>query len=95
MRAIGLKKKDIYRMFTGEILVITAMTAIPGIGVSYYILYNLVKSISTLQDQYLVNPGVALATFVGLLLINLIAGLFPVFRTMRKTPAEILSRTDI
>ena len=32
MRAIGLKKRDIYKMFIGEIAVITAITAIPGIA---------------------------------------------------------------
>lgn len=93
LRAIGLKKRDIYRMFTGEILVITVLTALPGIGGAYYLLYKLAKSVSSLQ--YMVNPFVVLVTALVLLLVNLIAGLLPVFRTMRKTPAEILSRTDI
>ncbi len=39
LRAIGLKKKDIYRMFAGEILVITLITAVPGILIMYYVLF--------------------------------------------------------
>lgn len=95
LRAIGLKKRDIYRMFTGEILVITVLTAVPGIGAAYYLLYNLMQGIDYIANQYVVNPGIALLSFGVLVLFNLLAGLLPVFRTLRKTPAEILSRTDI
>ncbi|MBQ0004973.1 MAG: ATP-binding cassette domain-containing protein [Clostridiales bacterium] len=95
MRAIGLKKKDIYRMFAGEILAITVVTSIPGIAVMYYIMTNVVKITSYLESLYLVTPVTAVVTFCFLILFNLLVGLIPVFRTMRKTPAEILARTDI
>ena len=95
MRAIGLKKRDIYRMFAGEILAITLVTAIPGIAIMYYILLNLVKITDYLEGLYLVEPFVAVAAFVIIIVFNLLVGLIPVFRTMRKTPAAILSRTDI
>lgn len=95
MRAIGLKKKDIYRMFAGEIVAITLITSIPGIILMFYILKNVIKITSYLAGMYLVTVPVAIATFVMLLVFNLIAGLIPVARTMSKRPAEILSRTDI
>lgn len=95
LRAIGLKKKDIYRMFSGEILVITVLTSVPGIGVAYYILYNLMQGISYFENQYVVNPAIAVIAFGLLLAFNMLAGLLPVIRTLRKTPAEILARTDI
>ena len=95
LRAIGLKKKDIYRMFSGEILVITFITAIPGIAIMYYVLYNLVKITYYLEGQYMVNPMIALISFAIVVVFNLLAGLIPVYVTMRKTPAQILARTDI
>ena len=96
LRAIGLKKKDIYRMFTGEILVITFLTAIPGIAIMYFVLQQVVMKITYyLEGLYMVNPMIALITFGVILLFNLLAGLIPVFMTMRKTPAQILARTDI
>lgn len=95
MRAIGLKKRDVYRMFMGEIIVITFLTAIPGIALMYYIVGNVVKITPYLAGMYMVTPPVAGLTFALILLFNMIAGLIPVFRTMRKTPAAILSRTDI
>ena len=95
LRAIGLKKKDIYRMFAGEILVITLITAVPGILIMYYVLFNLVKITDYLEGMYMINPMIALISLAIVVVFNLLAGLIPVFVTMRKTPAQILARTDI
>lgn len=95
LRAIGLKKKDIYRMFTGEILVITFITAIPGILIMYFVLSQITKITYYLQGLYIVNPTVAAVTLGIIVVFNLLAGLIPVYSTMRKTPAQILARTDI
>ena len=32
LRAIGLKKKDIYKMFAGETIAITTLASVPGIA---------------------------------------------------------------
>lgn len=95
LRAIGLKKRDIYRMFIGEILVITFVTGVPGVALMYYIMYNVVKIKTYLSGMYMVKPVIALIAFAVILLFNLLVGLLPVARTLRKTPAEILARTDI
>jgi len=95
LRAIGLKKKDIYRMFTGEILVITFITAIPGIALMYFILSQVVKITYFIEGLYMITPVVAAVTFAVILVFNLLAGLIPVNVTMGKTPAQILARTDI
>ena len=95
LRAIGLKKRDIYRMFTGEILIITFITAIPGIAIMYFALTQLVNVTYYLEGLYMVSPSIAAITFGIILVFNLLAGLIPVFTTLRKTPAQILARTDI
>lgn len=95
LRAIGLKKKDIYRMFTGEILVITMLTAIPGILIMYFALSQVVKITYYLEGLYTLSPVIAAITLGVIVVFNLFAGLIPVYVTMRKTPAQILARTDI
>ena len=95
LRAIGLKKKDIYRMFTGEIMVITFVTAVPGIAIMYFILTQMTGITYYVEGLYMVSPVIAAVTFGIILVFNLLAGLIPVFVTMRKTPAQILARTDI
>ena len=95
LRAIGLKKIDIYRMFTGEIAVITVITAIPGIAVMYFLLSRVISLTYYLSGMYILSFKIAAMTFAIILVFNLLAGLIPVFTTMRKTPAQILARTDI
>ena len=95
LRAIGLKKGDIYKMFIGEILVITFITAIPGILLMHFALAKLVNLTYYFDSVYMLTPQIGLITFAIILVFNLIAGLIPVFTTMRKTPAQILARTDI
>ena len=95
LRAIGLKKSDIYMMFIGEILVITFITAVPGISMMYFALERLVNLTYYFDSVYMLSPSVAAITFGIILVFNLLAGLIPVFTTMRKTPAQILARTDI
>ncbi len=92
-RAIGLKKKDIYIMFSGEILAITTMASIPGILMSAYI-FDRITHITYLKGQFLINNIIILGAILFIYAFNLVCGLFPVFFTLRKTPAQILSRTD-
>lgn len=93
-RAIGVKKRDIYIMFSGEIIAITALAAIPGVLVSAYIL-SLLTKISYLKEMLIINPVLVGYAILLIFVFNLIVGLIPVFNTLRKRPAEILARTDI
>jgi putative ABC transport system permease protein len=95
LRAIGVKKRDIYSMFTGEIILITLFTSIPGIALMYYILKNVAKTSTYFESILMVTPSVAVLSFVVVLVFNILVGLIPAFRTMRQTPAAILSRNDI
>lgn len=93
-RAIGVKKRDIYKMFAGEIFAITTMAGVPGFALMSYILYKL-SGMEYFSELFMVTPmtlGICLILMYG---FNLLFGLLPVFRTIRKTPAAILSRTDI
>lgn len=95
LRAIGLKKRDVYMLFSGEIVAITILTAVPGIAFMYYILGRVSEMSYYIGGNYVVTPLVAGITFGLTLLFNLLVGLIPVWRTMRKSPAAILARTDI
>ena len=64
-------------------------------GVFHFLLRQVVSVTYYLEGMYVLSPTVAAITFAVILVFNLIAGLIPVFATMRKTPAQILARTDI
>ena len=93
-RAIGVKKKDIYIMFSGEIIAITTFAAIPGILICAYVVKKL-SEMPELADYFMINGFVVILSILLVFVFNLVVGLIPVFNTIRKRPAEILSRTDI
>lgn len=94
LRAIGMKKKDIYKMFLGEIIAITSIASLLGIAFMAFIISRLM-TVKFLAKQYLLNPQIVLLSIILIFGFNIIVGLFPVFNTIKKTPAQILSRTDV
>lgn len=93
-RAIGVKRFDIYKMFSGEILAITTLACLPGVFITSFILHEL-SSISYFAAHYLVNPLTIIITIILIYGFNLLVGLLPVMNVMRQTPADILARKDI
>lgn len=93
-RAIGVKKKDIYKMFIGEIFAITTLASLPGLLLMGYIL-EVLSGIKMLSSAFAMNINILLLAIIITYIFNLFVGLLPVFNTIRKTPAQILSRHDI
>lgn len=93
-RAIGVKKSDIYKMFTGEIIAITTLAGIPGLILMAYILYVL-SGIKYLTNYIVINPPLVVLAIIFVYLFNLLIGLIPVYNTIKKRPAQILARYDL
>ena len=93
-RAIGVKKSDIYKMFMGEAFAITTLTSVPGVLFMSYCI-SVVSDISYVSKNYIMNYWVVLLCIIILYVFNIVISLIPVFNTMRKTPAQILSRHDL
>lgn len=94
LRAIGVKKSDIYRMFTGEIIAITVIASLPGWLLMNYIVDKL-QGVSYLSSMFVCDARTVLASLALVFGFNLLFGLLPVFHTLIRRPAEILSRTDV
>ena len=93
-RAIGVKRLDIYKMFISESFAITTLVSVPGILFMSYCLY-MISDISYVTDNYVMNIYVLILCILIMYIFNIIVGLIPVFNTVKKTPAEILSRHDL
>jgi len=93
-RAIGVKKKDIYIMFSGEIIAITTLTSLLGILICAYIM-KVITNVPSMQNIIMVNIKTVVEAIIICYGFNLLVGLIPVFATLRKTPAAILARTDL
>ncbi len=94
LRAIGVKKSDIYRMFTGEIVAITMIASIPGWLLMNYVISKL-QGISYLSNMFTCSPQTVIVSLILIFGFNLLFGLLPVFHTLIRRPAEILARTDV
>lgn len=93
-RAIGVKKTDIYKMFLGEILIVTTIGGLPGVILMGSLLKEFMK-IPYFGSFYKMNNGILLLGVVIIYLLNIAVGLMPIRSTIKRTPAEILSRTDV
>ena len=93
-RAIGVKKTDIYKMFTSESIAITSLASLPGVLFMSYCMHIL-SGISYIGKNYAMNIYIMLLCVILMYLFNIIIGLIPVFNTIRKTPATILSSNNV
>lgn len=93
-RAIGVKKSDIYKMFLGEILIISSIGGLPGAILMGAILNELAK-MPYFGALYKMNNGILFVAIAVIYILNIIVGLMPIYSTIKKTPAEILSRSDV
>ncbi len=93
-RAIGVKKTDIYKMFIGEIIAITTLSSFVGVILMSYIIKQL-SFISYMSSKFIMNTSIFILITIIVYLLNLIIGLLPVYKVIRKTPAQIMSRSDI
>ncbi len=93
-RAIGVKKMDIYSMFSGEIFAITTIASVPGLLFMTYIL-NVLSNVKYLRGMFIININIILLAIIFIYIFNLIVGLLPVFNVLRKRPSQILSRNDL
>ena len=94
LRAIGIKKIDIYKMFMGEILVITTVASVPGLIIMNSFLKQ-ISSVSLISKQFIINKEIFIISVIVVYVLNLVVGLLPLFNVMRNTPHKILSRNDV
>lgn len=94
LRAIGVKRSDIYKIFIGEIIAITSVAGIPGLILMAYIL-KVLSNISYLSCYIMINPIIVVISILFVYFFNLLIGLIPVYHTVKKRPAEILARYDL
>ena len=70
------------------------MISLPGIAFMSYIMYNL-SNIYYFSNMFMINGFIIGLSIFLVFAFNILIGLLPVFHTVRKTPAEILSGNAI
>ena len=94
-RALGVKKSETFISFIIEIFVLTTISTMVGYILGTMALSRLQGGLLGDFNFFLVTPVTIVAGIVIAYVINMLAGLFPVYMLLRKTPAQILSQYDI
>lgn len=94
-RALGVKKNDIFVSFIVEIFVLTSISTLLGYIIASISLSRLSNGLIGEFNFFMVNPLTFLLGLIIAYLINMLAGILPVYLLLRKTPAQILSQYDI
>ncbi|MFP4178214.1 MAG: ATP-binding cassette domain-containing protein [Acholeplasmataceae bacterium] len=94
-RALGVRKKDIFISFLIEILFLTTISTLIGYVLATIGLTRLQEGLLGQFNFFQVTPLTVVAGVILLYLMNVLAGLFPVYVLLRRTPAQILAQYDI
>ncbi len=91
MRALGAKKRSIYKDYFIESIIVTTFTIVLGFTLAFFFTYNadnFVQGISVELKYYFISLGL-------IYIMMIIASLMPIFILLRKTPIEIINKYDI
>lgn len=94
-RALGVKKTDIFRSFLVEIVTMTTISTLVGYVLATILLDKLQGGLLGRFNFFYVSPLSVVFGIIILYIINILAGIAPVFLLLKKTPAQILSQYDI
>jgi ABC-type antimicrobial peptide transport system permease subunit len=94
-RAIGATKKDVYKIFISEVLVVTTFLSVTAFLIAVYVLNEVEKGIGDYFSLFYLPYWLVILGLIGIYAVNLFFGLLPVYGLLRKTPSEILSKYDI
>ncbi len=94
-RSIGATKKDIFKIFLGEIIALTTLGSLTGYLVMSLLINRVQNSLGTLIDVFYLPLHYFLAGIIFIYVINILFGMMPIFGLLRKTPAQINAKYDI
>ena len=94
-RSLGIRSRDILKLFAIEALILSTLTSILGFLGMNFVLNQIQQSTRDIIEIISVT-GLSIAAGIAFIyVINLVSGLLPVFNLLRKTPSAILAKYDI
>lgn len=95
-RAIGVSRKNILFRYFIETSLVFACTVFIGYAVATFGISRIISLMGQTIESVMFYPAwLAGFTLIGLFAACTVCGMIPVFKLLRKTPSEILSKCDI
>ena len=93
-RAIGINKGSIVFVYALEVFIISLKTTLIG-GILLYAITNIISGIPIVNANIAIPFEIFFLSTVGMIVLNVLVGIFPVLLILRKTPSQILTKYDI
>lgn len=94
-RSIGATKRDIFKIFFGEIIALTTLGSLTGYLAMSLLITRVQAMLGDLIDVFYLPWYFFLGGIVLIYVINILFGMLPIFGLLRKTPAQINAKYDI
>jgi len=95
LRALGVPKKDVYKLYAFEYIIITTFTSLIGFLIGFwYVSLTQSNSITSAIGNRITIEGFIVA-IAAIYLTNLLMALIPVRGLLKKTPAQMFADHDI
>ncbi len=94
-RSIGATKRDIYKIFLGEIIALTTIGSLTGYLAMSAIINRVQHALGDMLDVFYLPIHYFLAGILFIYVINILFGMLPIMNLLRKTPSEINAKYDI
>ena len=83
LRAIGIKKKDIFNIFIDEVIAIITLISVLGVIVSSYVIKT-ISHIAIFQSAFVMDSLTVGISLIIIYVFNIIVGILPVYNVLRK-----------
>lgn len=94
MRLIGLRKKEISKVYFFEILSYFLFSFLPGFSIGSILIFN-GKKATGFSNFFNISPYVYLLALVCVLALFILIGIIPLFLFLRRTPAKLQSKYEL
>lgn len=94
-RSIGATKRDIFKIFLGEIFWFTTLGSLTGYLAMSFLINRIQNMLGEIISIFYFPIHYFLGGIIAIYLINIIFGLLPIFSLLNKTPSEINAKFDI
>ena len=94
-RSIGATKRDIYKIFLGEIIALTTIGSLTGYLAMSAMINRVQHALGDIMNVFYLPWHYFLGGIVFIYLLNILFGMLPIMNLLRKTPSEINAKYDI
>jgi len=94
-RALGMRRGEVLRLFALEVALLTTFSSTAGFLITTYALSRIAAVAEPVLDAFHITPASVGFGLLVIYAVNLLFGMLPLWKLLRRTPAEIHATYDL